>query len=438
MKRKIKKYIAKHHLLHEGDKVVVALSGGADSVALLLLLQMSGYDIHAAHCNFHLRGEESVRDEDFVRELCKKRNIELTVFDFDTENYAKKKRLSIEMAARELRYNAFEELRVALGAQAIAVAHHRDDSAETVLLNMLRGTGIKGLHGIRPKNGKIVRPLLCVGRNDIIDFLRREDAAFVTDSTNLQTDYTRNKIRLELIPMMQRINPSIADSIVETAERIAEAERIYDKAVEEGIERVKQGDKISIDALRREPSPTTLLHEILSPLGFNNTHIENICNSMDGNSGRRFYTDRWIVLKDREYFIIYENGVTDCDTRVLLPDCGSVEAYGGTLEITAEPFDGVIPKSSDIVGLDADTLHLPLYLRKIQKGDRFIPFGMRGTKLVSDFLTDRKSNIIEKENQLVVADAENNIVWLVGKRPAAPYCIGKKTKKLLRLKWRRS
>ena len=199
---KVEIFIEEHGLLEHGDKVLVAISGGADSVALLVALRKLGYTCEAIHCNFHLRGEESNRDEQFTKELCDRLGVTLHTVHFDTKAYAHERGISIEMAAREQRYAAFEEHRTATGAKAIAVAHHRDDSAETMLLNLIRGTGIKGLRGIRPRNGYIVRPLLCVGRNDILDYLKWREEEYVTDSSNLTCDYTRNRIRLEVIPLM--------------------------------------------------------------------------------------------------------------------------------------------------------------------------------------------------------------------------------------------
>ena len=250
MIHKVESFISRHKLLTPGAKVLVALSGGADSVALLVALLKLGYHCEAVHCNFHLRGAESDRDEAFVKQLCEKKGVKLTTAHFDTAAHAKAHGISIEMAARELRYKLFEELRSSCGAEAIAVAHHRDDSAETVLLNLIRGTGIKGLRGIQPRNGNIVRPLLCVGRADIIDYLEWRGEKFVTDSTNLTTDYTRNKIRLEVIPKLAEINPSILDSLAATAQRIAEAELIYSHSIKEATERVKKENCIDIEATR--------------------------------------------------------------------------------------------------------------------------------------------------------------------------------------------
>lgn len=235
-KKKVAQYIAQERLLEAGGKAIVALSGGADSVALLLLLTELGYACEAAHCNFHLRGEESDRDEQFVRHLCEKRNIALHVVHFDTTQHAANRHISIEMAARELRYQWFETLRQELGADAVAVAHHADDSVETFLLNLMRGTGINGLRGIRPRNGRIVRPLLCLTRDDLLHYLDRQGQSYVTDSTNLQDEYTRNKIRLNLLPLMQEINPSVRRSILRTAAHLDEAATLYNIGIAEARE----------------------------------------------------------------------------------------------------------------------------------------------------------------------------------------------------------
>lgn len=434
MKYKVEKYIEKHQLLGKRSTVLVALSGGADSVALLLVLNNLGYRCEAIHCNFHLRGEESNRDEMFVTALCQKLGITLYIVHFNTTEHAKAHGISIEMAARELRYEAFEKQRKQSDAQAIAVAHHRDDSAETLLLNLIRGTGIKGLRGIQPKNGYIIRPLLCVGREEIIDYLKWRGEDFVTDSTNLTSDYTRNKIRLEVIPKLAEINPSIKESIAQTAQRISEAELIYRRAIEEAVKRVKKDNIIDIELLKQEIAPATLLHEMLSPLGFNSAQVEDIYNSIESEGSRQFTTTEWCVTKDRSKFIITPKEEFE-QTDITLPHEGSVETAQGVITVTQAIFNGDIPKQRNIACLDIEKLHLPLTLRKVQNGDRFAPFGMRGTKLVSDYLTDRKKNLIEKQTQLVVTDANGEIVWLVDERPSSRCCISENTKKILILKW---
>ena len=435
MIHKVAKYIERNGLLPHKGKVVVGLSGGADSVALLIALRKLGYACEALHCNFHLRGEESDRDERFVKNLCERLGTTLHIVHFDTAEYAKSKGISIEMAARELRYEAFEKKREEIKAIAIAVAHHRDDSAETMLLNLIRGTGIKGLHGIRPRNGHIVRPLLCVGRDEILDYLKWRGEVYVTDSTNLTCDYTRNKIRLEIIPELAGINPSIKESLAATAQRINEAEEIYSKAVADAIGRVKQGNSIDIGALKREVAPTTILHEILSPLGFNSTQVANIAEAIDSEGCREISNKEWRIIKERDRLLAVKIEEVPEITETL-PQEGSITTPYGMLQISCRTFDGTIAKERCIAMLDSAMLKMPLTLRNIKKGDRFAPFGMRGTKLVSDYLTDRKRSRIEKHRQLAVTDAMGNIVWLVGERPAAPYCVKKGTSDVTVLEWR--
>ena len=435
MRHKVERYIYEHRLLENSDKVLVAISGGADSVALLVVLHGLGYNCEAIHCNFHLRDDESNRDEQFTRELCERFCIELHTVHFDTKKYARENNISIEMAAREQRYAAFEECRAAIGAKAIAVAHHRDDSAETMLLNLTRGTGIKGLRGIQPRNGYIIRPLLCVGRNEITEFLGWRGEGYVTDSTNLTSDYTRNKIRLEVIPKLAEINPSILATLAATAQRISDAEKIYSHAIKEAVERVMQGDIISIEKLGKEIAPATVLHEILSPLGFNSAQIEDIALSMNSEGSKQFHAAEWSVIKDRGQLMIVAKTSVDREVRVL-PQEGTVVTAYGTLTITHAAFNGEIPRERSIACIDADRVCLPLTLRNTRQGDRFAPFGMRGTKLVSDYLTDRKKSIVEKQAQLVVTDAMGNIVWLVNERPAAQCSIDKKTKTIIRFEWK--
>lgn len=426
---KVENFIEKHRLLEYGDKVLVALSGGADSVALLIALLKLNYRCEAVHCNFHLRGEESDRDELFVRELCCRREVPLHVVHFNTREYAAEKKISIEMAARELRYGVFEEFRCKTEAKAIAVAHHSDDNAETLLLNLVRGTGIKGLRGILPKNGKIIRPLLCVGRKDIIEYLRWRNEGFVTDSTNLTADYTRNKIRLEIIPKMSDINPSIGETLAATAQRIGEAEKIYRHAIEESIRRVRTGNVIDIDLLQKEVAPATVLHEILSPLGFNATQIENIASTLDSDGGKMFYAKEFSLAKDRKKLVVVKN-VSEDFVAATLPDEGVIKTPAGILRTSIFDFVGVVSKQKNLLYLDDDKLKRPLTVRRVKNGERFQPFGMRGTKLISDYLTDKKKSIIEKREQLVVVDADDAVVWLVGERPAAPFCVDEKTKRV--------
>lgn len=238
----IRLYIEKYRLLSEDRPVLVGLSGGADSVALLGVLVRLGYPCIALHCNFHLRGEESDRDEAFACEFAESLEVPFHKIDFDTISYAGEKHLSIEMAARELRYAWFEEMRERQGGQAIAVAHHRDDNVETVLMNLIRGTGIRGMSGIRPRNGFIVRPLLCVSREDILAWLADQGYAYMVDSTNLSDAYTRNFIRLNVLPLLEEINPSARNTIARSAEHLSAAETIYIYVLEQARKEVVVSD----------------------------------------------------------------------------------------------------------------------------------------------------------------------------------------------------
>lgn len=363
---RVAQYINQKRLFMPTDKVIIALSGGADSVALLCLLQTLGYNCEAAHCNFHLRGKESDRDEAFVCQLCAKRQVPLHIVHFNTVRTAEERHISIEMAARELRYEWFEEIRRKSGANVIAVAHHRDDSVETLLLNLIRGTGINGLRGIRPKNGHIVRPLLCLDRKEIINYLNRTGQDYVTDSTNLQDEYTRNKIRLNLLPMMQEINPSVKESIFNTAEHLSEVSIIYKKSIEEATKRVQTTEGICIDALMQETAPETLLFEILYPLGFNAAQIRDIYRALEGQPGKTFSSEHWRVVKDRKYLLI--EAYQQVEQPLL-----AMEKYSLTP-------DFIIPRDKEVACFDADKLLHPLSLRLWQQGDVFTPFGMKGRK----------------------------------------------------------
>ena len=429
-KKKVAQYIAQERLLKAGGKVIVALSGGADSVALLLLLTELGYACEAAHCNFHLRGEEADRDEQFVRRLCEERHVALHVVHFDTTQHAANRHISIEMAARELRYQWFdiemaarelryqwfETLRQELGADAVAVAHHADDSVETFLLNLMRGTGINGLRGIRPRNGHIVRPLLCLTRDDLLHYLDRQGQSYVTDSTNLQDEYTRNKIRLNLLPLMQEINPSVRRSILRTAAHLDEAATLYNIGIAEAREKVLCPEGIRIAALLKEAEPQVLLHEILHPLGFNEAQTDDIFRSLNGQAGKAFESESWLVVKDRDLLLMQ-----DKQTMSRPPQLEMTE-----VELTP---DFIIPRDRLTACFDTSKLHHALTLRLWQTGDTFVPFGMKGRKKVSDYLTDRKYSLLQKQRQWVLCCGED-IAWLVGERTDNRFRVDEHTRKV--------
>ena len=423
MLSKVKSYIKSHNLLNHNDLYVVALSGGADSVALLLLLDEMGYQVHAAHCNFHLRGEESDRDELFCEQLCLQKNIPFHRVHFDTQTYAETHKVSIEMAARELRYHYFEQLRKEIGAMGICVAHHRDDSVETVLLNMVRGTGLRGLCGIQPRNGYILRPLLCVSRKDIEAYLQEKGQTYVTDSTNLHDDVLRNKVRLNVLPMLQELNPAVCEHIQQMAENLTEAQKVIDAVVDT----FKKDTTLELKNLDKYGSREYIAFEWLKDYGFNSSRVDQILNAKTGSvfyspTGQQFFSNRGTI------FLQLSNNQPPTPLRI--PEEGNYSLDNGTkISIKKEP--AWISKKTDIATLDSSKVKFPLIVRPVKKGDWMIPFGMKGRKLLSDMMTDLKMSVLEKRQQLVVEDADGNILWLVGIRTDNRYQVSEETKEVM-------
>lgn len=437
VKNKVSDFIGKHQLLSRDSLHIVALSGGADSVALLHILSDLGYRIEAAHCNFHLRGEESNRDEQFVKELCEKSNIPLHLIHFDTEEYASLHQVSIEMAARDLRYRYFSQLCQDIGAASVCVAHHRDDAVETLLMNLLRGSGIHGLTGIRPQNGLVVRPLLCLSRQEIEDYLHSIGQAYVIDSTNLTDDVLRNKIRHHVIPLLNGMNPKAIENIAKTTGYLQEAEKIYNQAIREQLEELATNDKtsetqtVSLVRLTELPSPLAFLHEWLSPFGFNSTQIQQTYTCLGGQSGKEFRSPTHILLVDRDVVAVEPLGAPM--KAMKLPEHGHY-VYKEDIHFNVEISNDIsISKSADCATLDAEKVQFPLTVRPVCTGDVFVPFGMDGHKLVSDYLTDRKCTLFEKRRQLVVTDCHDQIIWLVGQRTDNRYRVTEQTTSVLRI-----
>lgn len=430
---RIREFIGSNGLLDDGAHVIAGLSGGADSTALLLVLLHLGYRVHAVHCNFHLRGPESDRDQDFVTGLCKKNGVELTVCNYDTLSYAKQKGISVEMAARELRYADFERIMQDCGASAVCIAHHRDDSVETMLLNLIRGTGLKGLTGIKPRNGNVVRPLLCVSRQEIEDWLKQAGQSYVTDSTNLETDYTRNKIRLQLMPIIRSINPSADNSINLTATHLQQAYAFYAQAIDKAIKEITTANgqqlTINIGKLSQSPSVHGVLFEILSPLGFNDAQITDIASSLNSRPGTVFRSATHQITKERDAFVVSPIDCTDFQPLTLKLEPGAVITLpdGRTITATTAPAGTPISANPNVATFDASLIQGGvLTIRRWQQADRLIPFGMKGSKLVSDLLTDSKVSAATRSRQLV-ATFNNDIIWVVGLRTHNRYRVTART-----------
>ena len=429
MNNKVVDFIAKHQLLSHDGLHVVALSGGADSVALLRILCDLGYHIEAAHCNFHLRGEESNRDEKFVKNLCQKLELKLHLIHFDTAEYASLHQVSIEMAARDLRYSYFRQLRDDIKAETVCVAHHREDAVETLLMNLLRGAGIHGLTGIRPRNGHIVRPLLGVSHQEILGYLDSIGQDYVTDSTNLQPDVLRNKLRLQQIPLLEKLFPGSSDNIARSAYYLSEAEKVYNTEIARHIS--PSSFLLPLSTLREAPSPLCLLHEWLSPYGFNRSQIDQILTCMDGESGREFTSSTHTLVIDRDRLVV--EPISTPIKPLVIPETGSYR-LSDDLCLKVEITDNIsISKLADCATIDKEKVLFPLTVRPVQSGDSFCPFGMEGHKLVSDFLTDQKLSLLEKRRQLVVTDDTGAILWLVGLRTDNRFRVTPQTTTILRL-----
>ena len=444
MNSKVADFIGRHQLLSRDGLHIVALSGGADSVALLLILKQLGYRIEAAHCNFRLRGEESDRDEAFVCHLCAAQNIPIHRIHFDTKEYAALHKVSIEMAARELRYHYFEQLRKDIGAEAICVAHHRDDAVETLLMNLMNGSGIHGLTGIRPKNGAIVRPLLCVSRAEVEDYLHSIGQSYVTDSTNAVDDVLRNKIRLHLIPLMQQILPKSSENIAKTAGYLKEVEEVFDDTMKSAFSRLVtklqpptgsadrcEAEAVKMTDIKNLPSSECFLFEWLRPDGFTSAQILQIADNMDAQVGKTFCSSTHMLYIDRGELVVAPNYQPASPMRI--PEEG-VYKYQENLSFRIKVSDNVeLSKLDDCVTIDKEKVEFPLTVRIIQSGDRFVPFGMNGSKLVSDYLTDKKVGLWAKRSQMVITDARGQVLWLVGHRIAHPFRITPATKTVLKI-----
>jgi tRNA(Ile)-lysidine synthase len=382
-----------------------------------------------------------MRDEDFSRTFAQHLQIPFEKADFDTVRYASQHKISVEMAARQLRYAWFETLRTKHHATAIAVAHHKNDSVETVLLNLLRGTGIHGLTGIKKHSGYIIRPLLHTGKQEIMNYIHHHHLPYITDSSNLSPKYTRNKIRLEILPLLQTLNPSVVDAIERTAMHLLQAAKIYDAAIETAKPQVlsdgNNGEKrINIPKLQAFPSPEALLYEILTGYGFHPSVIRNINDLLSAQPGKHFSSPTHQLLKDRDTLILKPSGNTHPPSTATFPLAENTTAITHPLHMKMEtlPHTPDSPPTTDktIAHFDKDKLHFPLHLRKWQQGDTFIPFGMKGQQKIAKYYKDHHYNQFQKENTWLLCSG-NNIIWIVGERIDNRYRINETTKTVYRL-----
>ena len=437
MLNKFLKNISENQLFQKDQKILLAISGGIDSMVLLHLFHESGYRFGAVHCNFNLRGTESDNDEKFVTDYILNHGIEYYSESFDTQEYANVNGVSIEMAARELRYAFFEKIRSQNNFDFIATAHHQDDVIETFFINLIRKTGIKGLTGIKPKLGKIIRPLLFASRMDIEKYAEKEEINFREDSSNHSLVYRRNFIRHEVLPKLDELSISSRSNILASIGHLKEVEQVYRDVIETEKLNVlfnkEDSTEISISNLLKSVYSRVLLLEILYEFHFNATVVQEVYETLKQEvSGKVFFSPGYRLVKDRKKLII-EKLVQKGSGKHYIEKEDQELLEPVKLIIKTFPAEGfVIPKSGLVACLDYEKLDFPLLLKKWQKGEYFQPLGMEGFKKVSDFFIDEKMSIPEKENTFILYSGDK-IVWIIGKRIDNRFKVTTKTKNIYRI-----
>ncbi len=437
MVNRFQQFIKENNLFDKEQTILLAVSGGIDSMILCDLFLKSNFKFAIAHCNFHLRGEESNRDERFVREYAKRNNIKIHVKEFDTYSYMKEKGKSMQVSAREMRYKWFNELLKEEGYSYIATGHHIDDSIETFFMNILRGTGIAGLHGILQKVNLVIHPLLFTNRAEIVSYQKSNNLEFVEDSSNATTKYTRNKIRHELIPLVKEIAPNFDKIVSKEIERFRETEVVFRSVINDAktelLEIENQTVKISIEKLKSYVPQKIFMYEILSDFGFNETTINSIEDALLETSGKQFFSETHRLVKDRDFLLIVKNKPQNINQYLIEESQASV--YSPIvlhMEILKDLQYVKIPKNKEVAMLDFDKLTFPLILRKWKKGDSFFPYGLQGEKKISEFYKNLKYSILDKENQWLLCSG-NDIVWVVGQRIDDRYKLTKSTKTIYKI-----
>jgi len=432
------KFSYDNHLFKHDDKILLAVSGGIDSMVMTHLFQKTGCRIAIMHCNFTLRSAESDKDEEFVRKYAELHSIPFFSNTFNTNEFARNNNISVQMAARDLRYNWFEEVRLKNNYDLIAVAHNLNDNAETLLINLTRGTGLAGLSGMRLISNHIIRPLLFATRDDIVKYSNKHQIKFREDKSNADTKYIRNKIRHQIIPLLKEINPSIEVTLNETAERFLGVNEIVAGYINKIREKIsEQKDNIisyNISQLKHHLNNKTILFELFRPYGITNQQLDDLNKVINGKTGGQIITNCCRIIKNRKEIIVsMESCRSESVYTIDTPDAfkkipGIVSAE--LLEVN-DVFQ--IPYDSSIACLDFDKLNFPLKIRKWEPGDSFYPLGMKQKKKLSDYFIDNKYSMLDKENILIL-ESEGKIIWIIGDRIDNRFKISRTTKNALIIK----
>ncbi|KJD33097.1 potassium ABC transporter ATPase [Tamlana nanhaiensis] len=431
-----KKHITQNLNFLTESKLIIAISGGIDSVVLTYLCHKIGLNIALAHCNFNLRADESDGDEAFVEQLAESLGLEVFVQNFDTELYSKEHKRSVQMAARELRYNWFEELSSQLQFDYILTAHHADDNLETFLINFTRGTGLEGLTGIPEVNGKFVRPLLPFSSEDIVNYASSNRVKWRDDSSNKSVKYLRNKLRHEVIPILKDINPSLLQSFQSTLNNLQDSSQIVNDKMDEflnkTIENISDNEvRFKISEFKKMSNPKAYLFEALKEFGFTEWHdVENL---LDAQPGKQVFSNEFRLIKDRDYLLLTKNEVETFSEVVISDIQDPVETPFGVLnfeEVQSNPSD--LKSENHFIFVDKDQLEFPLSIRKKAEGDVFYPIGMQGKKKLSKYFKDEKFSLLEKENTWLLCSGEA-IVWIINRRADNRFKVTENTKNILKI-----
>ncbi len=436
MLQKFKTYYQNNQLFEQSDKILLAVSGGKDSMAMLHFFKASNLNFWVAHCNFNLRGADSDADEQLVKTICKKNNIPFFTTSFNTTEFAEKNKISIQMAARELRYKWFEEVRQTENLDYLATAHHKNDVAETMIINLVKGTGLSGLHGISEKSGKIIRPLLNFTREQIEAYVAENNIEYREDKSNSNNKYTRNSVRLDVIPLLEKINPNLIESLNQTASYIADSESILAEKIQEEFKKCakKKDERIlfDINGLKTLKQLNTYLYYFLNDYGFNGTDVQNIIDSFEEQSGKIFLSKTHQILKNRDELILSAIGL-ESNEEIIINTVDEFNDYGFLVEFYPNDNTLKINKSNQYAYLDANKIEFPLVLRNWAAGDAFQPLGMKGKKKLSDFFIDNKVDVLTK-NKTRVLTQNNTIIWVVGYRIDDTFKITQNTQKVIVIK----
>lgn len=429
-------YIKKESLFQSTDKLLLAVSGGVDSVVLCVLCKQAGYSFSIAHCNFKLRGDASDRDEKFVQEMAEKYDVPFYVKSFDTASIAVDTKKSIEETARNLRYQWFESLRSENNSNHIVTAHHADDNIETVVMHFFRGTGIKGLRGILPKQNKIVRPLLFARRTELEAFVSTNQLAFVSDHTNAENDYTRNYFRNTLLPLVSQSFPEAKENILKNIQRFTETEILYRQSVDLHLKKLleQKGNEVHIPVLKllKTIPLATIVYEIIKDYRFTAHQVDEVICLLKSETGKYMESATHRIIKNRNWLIIAP--VEQAEAKHIVIENGEkkIVFYGG--ELTIDQVDAAkVQLTTDAATaiLDAAEISFPLLLRKWKQGDYFYPLGMKKKKKINRFLTDQKLSLTDKGNVWVI-EMNKKIIWIVGRRIDDRFKVSPSTKQVLK------